>query len=152
MSVHHRLAGCFWFPLFTVASLVFPGSVVGQVGQPNGVAAVKSTDYLATAAASVQPEYPGGDEALIQFLSKSLRYPVAAFNEGAEGRVTVSFWVDEQGQTYGFGVIATPHPALAEEALRVMRTMPLWTPGQRNGQPAPMVVHVPIVFRRPTGG
>ena len=97
----------------------------------------------------MQPEYPGGDAALIRFLGSTLRYPLEAFKDGAEGKVDVSFWIDEQGHPYGFGTVESPHPALAAEALRAMRLMPDWTPGQRNSRPAPMLVHVPVVFRRP---
>ena len=96
-----------------------------------------------------QPEYPGGDGDLIAFLGQTLHYPADAYEAGAEGRVNVSFWIDERGHPYGFGVVEAPHPSLAEEALRAMRLMPDWAPGRREGRPVPLLVHVPVVFRRP---
>lgn len=96
-----------------------------------------------------QPEYPGGDAALIAFLGQNLHYPTDACKDGAEGRVDVSFWIDEQGRPYGFGAIDAPHPSLAAEALRAMRLMPSWIPGRRDGKVVPLLVHVPIVFKRP---
>lgn len=99
----------------------------------------------------VQPEYPGGDAALIQFLGQNLRYPVDAWQADVQGRVVVSFWIDEQGKAYGFGVLESLYPSLDEEALRAVRLMPRWEPGRRGGAPAPMVVHVPVTFRRPVG-
>ncbi len=103
----------------------------------------------APTASVTQPEYPGGDQALIAFLGQTLRYPTDAYEAGAEGRVDVSFWIDETGHPYGFGAVESPHPSLAAEAIRAMKLMPSWTPGQRSGQPSPMLVHVPVVFRRP---
>lgn len=101
--------------------------------------------------ALVQPEFPGGDAALIEFLGRSLRYPAEAGVAGAEGKVIVSFWIDEQGHPYGFGAVESPHPSLAAEALRAMRMMPNWVPGRRVGQLVPLLVHVPVVFRLPAG-
>lgn len=100
----------------------------------------------------VHPEFPGGDAALIQFLGQTLRYPTDAYKDGVEGRVVVSFWIDEKGHPYGFGVLQSLHPSLDAEALRALKMMPDWAPGARNGQAAPMVVHVPVVFRRPASG
>lgn len=99
----------------------------------------------------VHPEFPGGDAALIQFLGQTLRYPADAYKEGVEGRVVVSFWIDEKGHPYGFGLLQPLHPSLDAEAMRALKLMPNWTPGSREGRSTPMVVHVPVVFRRPGG-
>ena len=95
------------------------------------------------------PAFPGGEAALLTFIHERLRYPAVAARNQLEGKVIVSFWVDERGHPYGFGVVEAPHPSLAEEALRAMRLMPDWSPGRREGRPVPLLVHVPVVFRRP---
>ena len=163
-------------PVISVGSRLIAGSfflilaVFSAVGQPAsppvsyGTAAHSATHVPVPARAAstppppsslpataklVYPEFPGGDAALIAFLGQTLRYPADAYREGAEGRVDVSFWIDETGRPYGFGVVETPHPSLGEEALRALRLMPNWMPGSRDGQPLPQLVHVPVVFRRP---
>ncbi|MBC7447961.1 MAG: TonB family protein [Hymenobacteraceae bacterium] len=99
--------------------------------------------------AFAQPEFPGGDVALIAFLGQNLHYPADVYKEKVEGKVNVSFWIDEQGRPYGFGVVESPHPSLTAEALRAMHLMPVWTPGRRDNRIVPLLVHVPVVFRLP---
>ncbi len=98
---------------------------------------------------TVQPEFPGGDAALIQFLGQNLHYPADAWKERVQGRVDISFWIDEQGRPYGFGLLQSVYPSLDAEALRALKLMPSWTPGQRNNKNVPMMVHVPVSFRLP---
>lgn len=114
------------------------------------MAALPTTTSEPEVVITVQPEFPGGDAALIQFLGQNLHYPADAWKERAEGRVDVSFWIDEQGRPYGFGVLQNIYPSLDAEALRALKLMPTWTPGQRNNKKAPMMVHVPVAFRMPT--
>ncbi len=145
--------------LLAAVFLLLTAKIQPLAAQTVGVAQVpQTTDTPAPAAASVPPapnaypEFVGGDAALMQFLGQTLRYPADAYKEGAQGKVDVSFWIDEKGHPYGFGVVESPHPSLAVEALRALRLMPDWLPGRRNGQIAPQLVHVPVVFRRPTSG
>ena len=134
-----------------VAFLFVSAPTLAQPSLSTVSAQANTSDSPAPASTLIQPEFPGGDAALIAFLGQTLRYPADAYQAGAEGRVDVSFWIDERGQPYGFGTVESPHPSLAAEALRAMRLMPLWAPGQRDGRPVPLLVHVPIVFRRPAG-
>lgn len=140
-----------WLPVAVGVVCVFVSApAVAQPAPIEVSARANNPDLPAPASLLVQPEFPGGDGALIAFLGQTLRYPADAYQDGAEGRVDVSFWIDERGHPYGFGTVDSPHPSLAAEALRAVRLMPLWTPGQRDGRPVPLLVHVPVVFRRPT--
>jgi TonB family protein len=135
---------------FTVQAQAVPHSALVQTAtDPHAGPAGASGASGASSAPLVLPEYPGGDRALITFLSANLRYPSDAFEAGAAGKVDVSFWIDETGHPYGFGAVQSPHPSLSAEAIRVMKLMPNWKPGQREGRPTPMIVHVPVVFRGP---
>ncbi len=85
------------------------------------------------------PEFPGGQGALLQFLAKSIKYPVIAQENGIQGRVTCSF-VDAE-------VIRGVDPSLDKEAIRVINTMPKWSPGKQRGKPVRVKYTVPVTFR-----
>lgn len=151
--LYHSLGRC-WAGLLVVHALLFSASSVLAQTTPSTNFVQRATDLNPASESSanpvvIQPEYPGGDQALITFLGKALRYPSDAYSAGAEGKVDISFWIDEKGHPYGFGVVESPHPSLAGEAIRAIKQMPDWTPGSRDGRATPMIVHVPVVFRRP---
>ncbi len=93
------------------------------------------------------PEFPGGPEALMQFLSKNICYPEAAFKAGAQGRVLVSFIVDTEGRINNAKVIKKVNDDLDAEAIRVIGSMPNWKPGRQNGKAVRVRYTVPITFR-----
>lgn len=93
------------------------------------------------------PAFPGGEAALLSFIRERLRYPSLAARNRVEGKVVVSFWLDERGRPYGFGVLKGLGAGLDEEALRILRTMPDWTPAIVNGQKSLMQLRIPVVFR-----
>lgn len=92
------------------------------------------------------PEFPGGDQALLKFLAKEVKYPVVAQENGIEGRVFVSFVIDETGSITDIHVIRGVDPALDSEALRVIRNMPKWKPGKQGGKTVKVRYNVPISF------
>lgn len=93
------------------------------------------------------PEFKGGQAALAQFLMKTLKYPIDAARAGAQGKVFVSFVVDEQGQVSDVEVLRSAHPALDQEALRVVRASSgMWNPGQVRGRPAKARFNLPLSF------
>jgi protein TonB len=81
------------------------------------------------------PEFPGGQAALLQFLSKSIKYPVIAQENGIQGRVTCSFVVNRDGSIVDAQVLRGVDPSLDKEALRVINSMPKWKPGEQRGIP-----------------
>lgn len=68
------------------------------------------------------------------FISKNLRYPIFAKENGIQGRVQVSFIVEKDGSLTDFVITQSAHPSLDKEAIRVLQSMPKWNPGKHHGQ------------------
>ena len=95
----------------------------------------------------VMPEYPGGMSAMVEFLSKNVKYPKDAAKQKVEGRVLVWFVVETDGSLTDVKVAKKVFPSLDAEAVRVVKTMPKWTPGKHNNQPVRVRFALPIVFK-----
>jgi protein TonB len=93
------------------------------------------------------PTFPGGDAALLKFLSSRLNYPAAALDRHLSGKVYLTFVVDAEGRLHDPHVVRGLGAGLDEEALRLVRLMPWWNPGKVHGQPVWVSVTMPIVFR-----
>lgn len=93
------------------------------------------------------PEFPGGQGELLQYLSKSIRYPVIAQENGIQGRVTCSFVVEKDGSVTDVQVLRGVDPSLDKEAIRVISAMPKWKPGKQRGKPVRVKYNVPVTFR-----
>lgn len=94
--------------------------------------------------------YPGGMEAMLRYLGKSMRYPAAAKKQKAQGRVFVSFFVTEAGELRDIRVTKGVTAELDAEALRIvkqMQKMPRWQPGIRNGELVPVSFTLPLSFK-----
>ncbi|TVT40345.1 TonB family protein [Hymenobacter setariae] len=92
------------------------------------------------------PEFAGGTEALMRYLRSHLRYPSEALRAQAEGRVYVSFVVQADGTIADISVPKGLGYGLDEEAQRVVRQMPAWTPGQQSHHAVPVRFTLPITF------
>nr|WP_320916784.1 energy transducer TonB [Bacteroides intestinalis] len=97
----------------------------------------------------VMPEYPGGAAAFMRYLAQNVKYPTVAQENGTQGIVVVEFVVDADGSVTNAHVITSVDPYLDEEALRVIKSMPRWTPGKLNGKPVRVKYTTPIKFRLP---
>ena len=93
------------------------------------------------------PHFPGGAAALQAFLSSNTKYPVVAQENGVQGRVIVSFVVERDGSITDVRVVRSVDPSLDREASRVVRSMPIWSPGKQNGSAVRVKYTVPVVFR-----
>jgi protein TonB len=93
-----------------------------------------------------QPEYPGGMDALRNFLGKNLNYPRQAASTGVSGRVYVSFVVNTDGSLTDLQVVKGIGFGCDEEAVRVMRKMPNWRPGKQAGRAVRVKYSLPISF------
>ena len=94
------------------------------------------------------PEFPnGGMAGLMQYLSKNIKYPTIAQENGTQGRVTVQFVVNRDGSIVDAKVVRSVDPYLDKEALRVINTMPKWKPGMQRGKPVRVKFTVPVMFR-----
>ena len=93
------------------------------------------------------PSFPGGQGALMAFLSSNIKYPVVAQENGVQGRVIVGFVVERDGSITDVKVMRSVDPSLDREAQRVVRAMPRWKPGKQNGSAVRVKYTVPVVFR-----
>lgn len=96
----------------------------------------------------VQPEFPGGDNALSNFVENNLVYPENAIDRNVEGTVRVQFVVDEQGNVRNPEVAGQKNgQGLDEAAMAVVKKMPSWKPGQVNGRNVKTKLVLPITYR-----
>lgn len=94
-----------------------------------------------------QPQFPGGESALMAFIKKTLRYPAFAAENGIQGRVTLSFVVERDGSIAQIEVMRSPAEELSKESIRVVQTMPKWKPGKQRGKAVRVKYVLPITFR-----
>ena len=93
------------------------------------------------------PSFPGGNGALMSYLSSNVKYPVVAQENGVQGRVQISFVVEKDGSISDVRVARSVDPSLDKEAMRVVKSMPRWNPGRQNGQNVRVKYTVPVLFR-----
>ena len=93
------------------------------------------------------PSFPGGLNGLMTFLAQNMVYPVTAQENGVQGRVTVSFVIETDGSITDVKVARSVDPFLDREAMRIVKAMPKWTPGKKDGKPVRVKYTVPVVFR-----
>jgi protein TonB len=93
------------------------------------------------------PEYPGGQAALIEYISNNVKYPDDAAKKKVEGKVFVTFVVDTDGKITDVSLLRKVFPSLDAEAIRVISGMPNWIPGKQKGQVVRVKYTVPIMFR-----
>lgn len=93
------------------------------------------------------PSFPGGSSALFNYLSANIKYPLVCEENGIQGRVICSFIVEPDGSLSELKVVKSVHVSLDKEALRLLRSMPSWTPGQKDGAAVRVRYTVPITFR-----
>lgn len=97
--------------------------------------------------AEIDPEFPGGPEAMYQYLSEQLNYPASALNAGKEGKVLVRFVVNEDGLVTQVSVVRGFGYGSEEEAKRVIQSMPRWRAGRNNNKAVKVWFQVPIFFK-----
>ena len=109
-------------------------------------AQTKKNDMLFSVV-EVMPQFPGGQIAMLQYLMKNIKYPEQAVKEGIQGRVTVRFIVEKDGSISDVKPVLSVHPLLNKEAVRVVKSMPKWTPGKQNGKPVRVRFNLPVMFK-----
>ena len=95
----------------------------------------------------VMPQFPGGQIAMLKYIMENIKYPEQAMKEGIQGRVTVRFIVEKDGSISDVRPVLSVHPLLNKEAVRVVESMPKWTPGKQNGKPVRVRFNVPVMFK-----
>ena len=93
------------------------------------------------------PEFPGGMTRLAEYLASNIRYPQLARESGIQGRVFINFVVESDGSVTNVRVIRSLGGGCDEEAVRVVRAMPRWTPGRQRGRAVRVSYNLPVNFR-----
>ena len=97
--------------------------------------------------AEQMPEFPGGDDALMAYIPRNIKYPASALENEIEGVVMVNFVVNSDGSISKVNVTKGIKGGCDEEASRVVRNMPKWKPGKNGGKPVPVFFDVPVNFK-----
>jgi len=92
------------------------------------------------------PEYPGGVQALRNFLAATVKYPEEAVKKGIQGKVYVTFVVNKDGSVSDVKIARGVDPSLDTEALRVVKLLTNWKPGRQKGEDVRVSYTVPIKF------
>ena len=92
------------------------------------------------------PEFPGGQKALLRWISKNLKYPEIAAENGVTGTVVVNFVVDTDGKISHVKILRGIDPSCDEEAMRVVKSMPEWKAGKQGGKAVRVYYTLPIKF------
>ena len=126
--------------LYVILSLLLL-SVFTLNAQSSGKKDKKSKDVI------VMPEYPGGHDKMIEYLFVETNYPDEAYEKNETGEVLVGFTVEADGNISVAQVLKGVSPSLDAEAVRVVKSMPKWIPGTRNGRPVRAELSIPINFK-----
>ncbi len=97
----------------------------------------------------LQPEFPGGNAAMMNFITKNLKYPKEQLDAGIQGRIIVKFKVDTLGNVCEPTIVRGKDPALDQEAIRLVKSFPRFSPGMLNGKKVNVWFTLPIVFKLP---
>ncbi|WP_462253724.1 energy transducer TonB [Ekhidna sp.] len=93
------------------------------------------------------PEFPGGDAALLGFIAKNIKYPRQAKRMGVEGKVHISFVVDIDGSISDIKILKGIGAGCDEEAIRVLKLLPAFSPGKQRGVPVKVQMQLPVNFQ-----
>lgn len=115
------------------------GEEAQQVNVNNNEVVYETVDQM--------PAFLGGASGLINFLSQNVHYPDLARVNNIQGRVIVRFIVEKDGSTNDCKIVNSVDPLLDKEAIRVVKSMPKWQPGMKDGKPVRVSYTIPISFK-----
>lgn len=138
----------------TQDGIVAPNAVVAETkgnGDGNGTAkegtGTESNEVVGLSGVDEYPEFTGGAKAWSKYMERNLRYPSRAQEEGAAGKVYVSFVVEKDGSITDVSVIKGIGFGCDEEAMKVIKKSPLWKPGRNKGVPVRVRYNMAINFQ-----
>jgi TonB family protein len=97
--------------------------------------------------AEQMPDFPGGVQALYQYLGKNIRYPLDMRKQKVEAKVIATFVVDAKGRIKNIEVVNKVPQQFTDETIRVLKRMPVWIPGKQNGKPVNVKYTLPVDYR-----
>lgn len=118
----------------------------GEVSNIAGRREVKNAEYVFDVVDKM-PSFPGGEDAMMSWISSNIKYPVIAEENGVQGCVICSVVVEPNGSITDVQVINGVDPSLDKEAIRVIKRMPTWNPGKLNGSAVRVKYTIPVTFR-----
>ncbi len=92
------------------------------------------------------PQFPGGQEAMYQYIAENISYPPKAVEDSIQGKVYVQVTIDKEGRVQDPKVVRSVDPILDNEAIKVIKNMPQWTPGKQRGTPVNVQFYLPVKF------
>jgi protein TonB len=131
-------------PLFALSLLIITSC--GKSGKTETIVEEKTTDG-AYKDVDVMPVFPGGDTAILGYIGRNTKYPESAKNQGIQGKVIARFIVKEDGSISDVTILQSANPLLDEESIRVVSSLPKFTPGLLKGKPVPVWFMIPIQFK-----
>ena len=135
--------GLWWRLLATLSVLVFL-----FVANTNATAQYKkAANDKVLEKAEVMPEFPGGEQAMMQCVADNVKYPQEAIDKEISGRVMVGFVVEKDGSISDVKVVKGIGGGCDEEAVRVVNAMPKWKPGMDKGKPVRVSYMMPFSFK-----
>ena len=105
---------------------------------------VKKDETVLDGIVEESPQFPGGNEALLEYMKKNLQYPAEVCGQG---RVVISFTVEKDGSISNAKVVKSISVEFDKEALRLVNNMPKWIPGKQLGVPVSTKYTLPVIFR-----
>ena len=96
------------------------------------------------------PVFPGGDAEMMKFIEKNIHYPQDAIEAGFEGKVVVKFTVTKSGSICNISIVESVCKSLDEEAVRIVKSFPEFTPAMRGKESVDECLTVPVVFKLPS--
>ncbi len=102
--------------------------------------------------AEKMPEFPGGNQSLLNWVKENIQYPVEAQKKGIQNRVIITFVINKNGKAVEPMIVRSVDPLLEKEAIRLVNSMPKWKPGEEKGEPVRVKLALPINFRLNGGG
>ena len=134
-----------------IAAFVVAISFTASAQKPNPPVAkapvlVKEDGKKVYVTVEKSPAFPGGQKSLGTFLSKNIKYPAVDRENNVQGKVLVSFVVEEDGKLTGVAAVRGPSATLKAEAVRVIAKSPAWKPGYQNGKSVRVQYTVPVTF------
>lgn len=102
-----------------------------------------------SANADSAPVYPGGEVAMEEYFATNMKYPATALDNGIEGVVSLEFTVKADGSIGQIKIVRMLDPDLEQEAIRLVKSMPAWTPAEVGGRPVDQKVTIPVKFNLP---
>jgi len=107
----------------------------------------KEVKYSVLTEADEMPVFPGGEEALMKFMSDNIQYPAVAKEKNIQGKVFISFVVEETGKVTQVAVVKGVNELLDNEAIRVVKSLPNFKPGKDKEKNVAVQFTIPVSFK-----